>query len=238
VDDGRDGEPTQEPTPKRLEEARRSGDLPISHNAVATAALLGAFVAVMATAGAVFAGLAGLGRTAWGTGGGGPTAILRDAIWVWGRAIAPALLAAVALAVVVGLAQTRGLLAPGALRPRLRWRLPLTRWNAMRVIFLGLLAAVAVAFCLPSIIRNIATLPRPTAGRTLEAMGAMLGIVGGSLVAVAVAVAVADVVARRWSWRRRMQMTAREVARERRETEGDPWIAEERRRAHRERSGA
>src|SRR6266536_2584971 len=130
-------ERTEEPTPKRLEEARRRGEVAVSRDATSAAAMTAAIVALvlqgpaltarlLAYWKATFAGAAAAGGAMSGGSSGvsfdasfGASSALVAGVGVLARALAVPLAAAALVALGAGLLQTRGLLALGALRPDL-----------------------------------------------------------------------------------------------------------------------
>jgi flagellar biosynthesis protein FlhB len=230
----RAGEPTVEPTPRRREQARRAGDVPHSPDLTALLGLLGGAAALLATAKAALAAWTGFARGAWGGSPGDPVGVLRAAARLGGRTAAPMLAAALFSALAAGLAQSKGLFSPALLRPKLRWGRRVSTWSAARVGLLGALAAAVVALSARSVVHRAAALAGTTPGRWPESLSALAVTLWGPLLGLVAAVALADALARRAAWRRRLRMTPRELRREQREEEGDPWLAEQRRRSHRE----
>ena len=224
---------TEPPTPKRLEEARRAGDVPASRDVTALAAMLVGTGVLAATAGTSASGLAAFARRAWGGSGGAPVELIQDGAHAAARILAPVLLAAFSIALAVGVLQTRGLFAPQALGPRLRMRLAASPWECVRGSVLVVGIAAVVGWMLPGLLRDLVDLHRAGPGQLLAKLVASMTKLAGPILGVIAAVAVADLAYRHWAWRRRQRMSRAEVRREQRESEGDPWIAEERRRIHR-----
>jgi flagellar biosynthetic protein FlhB len=204
-----------------------------SRDATALLALIAGAGVVAATAGTGLADLAALARRSWG-GAHAPVEIVGAAAWVAARVAAPPLVAALCAALAAGLLQTRGLFVPGALSPRLRFGLRFSAWEAVRGLVLALLTTAVLAWLLRPLLLGLLVLHRATPGRLLGAFGALVAELARPMLAMLAVVALLDLLFRRWSWRRRQSMTVPEVRREQRESEGDPWIAEQRRRAHRE----
>ena len=232
----RDGEPTAEPTPRRLQEARRAGDVPISRDLNALAAVLGGSAALVATAGASFAALATWSRGVWSLTPTEPGALLASGVAVAALTAAPVLAGAVALALIAGVVQTRALFCARPLRPTLRSAWRPTAWEPLHALLFALAALLAAGLALRPIGRSVLLTFGATPGGLLGTLATHSVALLGSFLVVATAVAAIDLWVRRRSWLRRLRMTARELRREQREEEGDPWIAEERRRAHRDAS--
>ena len=107
-----------DPTPRRLEEARRRGEVAFSRDLTSAAAMAAAIVALVMQGPALTARLFGYFREAFAAApaAGGATAALATGMGVLARSLAAPLLAALVLALAAGALQTRGLLALGALR--------------------------------------------------------------------------------------------------------------------------
>ena len=107
-----------DPTPRRLEEARRRGEVAFSRDLTSAAAMAAAIVALVMQGPALTARLFGYFREAFAAApaAGDATAALATGVGVLARALAAPLLAALVLALAAGALQTGGLLAFGALR--------------------------------------------------------------------------------------------------------------------------
>ena len=115
-------ERTEEPTPKRLEEARRRGEVAFSRDATSAAAMTAAIVVLVMQGPASTARLLAYWKGAFAAVSapdGGASAALMTGLGVMARVLAAPLAAAALVALGVGLLQTRGLLAFGALKPDL-----------------------------------------------------------------------------------------------------------------------
>ena len=228
----RDGDPGVEPTPRRLQDARRAGDVPISPGLNAWAALAGASLALVATAGGALAALAVFSRDVWGRSVHEPVALLASATALLARITVPVLAAAFLAAVLMGVVQTRALFAwclgsRGRARP--------SAWPPLRALLWAIAAGLVAVAALRPTVRPLLGLFGASPGRFAEGLAASALAWLGPLLFAAAGLAVVDLLVRRWLWRRRLRMTAREVRREQREEEGDPWIVQRRREAHRER---
>jgi type III secretion protein U len=236
---------TEEPTPRRLREARRRGEVARS------AELSGAAALIAGLAGVAFAGpglcadlarlvRAGLARAA--AGSADPVAVLRDATAAVLRlALVPAAAALVAGALCAALQAGFGL-APEALRPRLERIDPfkglrrLVDPSQLARAGLGVVKAAVLAAVLAAWLREraapLAQLPRADAAALLRAAPALLGLLW-RLAAAFLAFGVVDWALARRRHLRSLRMTRDEVRREHREDEGDPGHRAERRRRHR-----
>jgi len=242
----RSGEPTEEPTPKRLEEARRRGEVPQSRDLTSAAAMTAAIAALAATGPELTARLVDLfrGSLAAAPGGGAPGPALTVGLVALARGLAVPLAAAAAAALAAGLLQTRGLLAPEALRPDLGRLSPMAGLGrafggqaALQVgkglLKVALVGSIAWATVRP-VLAGVAALAGAPASRLLAAMGALASRLAGRVALVALALGVADYLLVRRRHLRRLRMTREEVRREAKDAEGDPSHRAERQRLHRE----
>jgi flagellar biosynthesis protein FlhB len=239
----RSEEATEDPTPRRLAEARRRGEIAFSRELGGSAALAAAVAVLAADAPAALARWleamrAMLGAAVAGTSGGAALGSAAASLAL--RMLAPPLGAAVVVALLMGLVQTRGLvLAPV--------RIDLRRLADWRRLF-GAQAAVAVGLSLLKValigalawltlrpvLGSVVALVGATPARLLSATGILTQRLAVRLALAGLAFGVVDLllVARRH--RRSLRMTREEVKRDYKEAEGDPAHRGERQRLHRE----
>jgi len=238
------GDRTEEPTPRRLRQARERGQVPRSR------LFSGSLVLAGGSAGAAM-GLAGTtdALRAWTSSllaeGASVSAALHQALLLLARACAPALAGAVLAAGVAGLLTSGWAPSGEVLVPRLERLDPLAglkrlfSWPTLAelgrsLLVAALLLAVLVAgvwSLLPSVLR-LPRLDGPAAGLVLLRPEA-LRIWTHSLL-LATAVGVVDLLLARRRHRRSLRMSRDEVRREHREQEGDPRHRAHRRAAHRQ----
>ena len=238
------GDRTEQPTPKRLRDARKKGDVAKSPAVPAVAAA--ACVLVLAfSRWPEFTAAFKAGIAAAMTGQGGTdtlaqaasiiTPMCRDLALV---AVAPALAAGAAL-----LAQTGFVFAPE------RLKLEPGRFNpgeALKRTFGGeALMRTAIALCgnlllsgtalwiAARVAASAAALYRSRAP-VLPAIAGLLAPAAWKVAGVAALFAAADWAFHRWRHRKRLMMTKQEVKDEYRESEGDPHVKAQRRRLHRQ----
>jgi type III secretion protein U len=244
------GEATEEPTPKRLEDARRKGQVAFSRDLTSAAATTAAIVALTAQGPEIAARLLGYFRGAlaaapaapWSGGAAGPA--LAACVNVMAGTLAVTLAAAVAAALGVGLLQTRGMLAFETLRPDLARLSPAAGLKrafggqAALQVGKGLLKVALVSalvwLTVRPVLAGVTALVGAPPARLLETLGALTSRVAGRVVLVALGLGVADYL---FAWRRHtrgLRMTREEVKRESKESEGDPSHRAERKRLHRE----
>lgn len=240
------GNRTEQPTPRRVREARRRGEIAVSRELSGALSLLAGLAALAATARstgrALAAGLhAGLAEAAGP--GAEPWPALVRALALLALAALPACGAAALGAAVAGSLQARGLFSLEAVRFRLD-RLHLGKGlarlaSAERLLAtaLGLLKVAAVLLVAWKVVADAAPAAAATPGLDSSAVLRLTSVlalrVALSLAALLVAFGVLDLGLARRRHRKGLMMTREDVARERREDEGDPRLKAERRRLHR-----
>lgn len=242
------GERTEAPTPKRVRDARRRGEVAKSPELASVAVLLVAAVALRLLAERMTTDLATVTRT-WLARS--PEEMTIASVSALGRAasldvlrlLAP-LLAVVLLGGTAGHVVQSGFVFTGAkLRPRLSAVDPVA--GARRLIsFDGLvnllksvakltLVAAVVAYTLRARIDEVAALGTLPLGAGAAALGALLFDVLFRATAALFVLTVADYAWQRWMHHRALRMSKQEIREELKETEGNPEVkAAFRRRRH------
>jgi flagellar biosynthesis protein FlhB len=210
------------PSEKRRAAARARGDVAVSPLACAAGALGGAALALVCTSSGVQ--LIGFAREMFGRAAAGETGgALAQVRALLSSALLPVALGAAAGALLVGVAQTRGLFALRAVgaRPLVRGSRAVGWMLAAALAMLGVAAARAV---LPALahargLAAVAWVARAAATATLPRVLLLFGAAG-----------LGD-----WAWRRlrlerALRMSRAEAEAERREEEADPRVAAEARR--------
>lgn len=236
---------TEPPTPRRLREARRRGEVARRAELSGAAALAAGLAALLATAPRIGAALAAAVRGGLAVAvaaDADPVAVVRAGLADVARASAVPCLAALAGGAVAGALQVGLAFAPEALRPRLARVDPVRGLRRLLApsrlvdVALGLAQAAAIVALVAAWARglagSVAALPRAGA----PALWAVAPAFGGLAIRLAACAALAGAGA--WALARRrhlraLRMTPDEVRRERRDDEGDPHVRGERRRLHR-----
>ena len=240
------GSRSERPTPRRVREARRRGQAPFSRELTAAASLaagLGAAAAGSASvAHALIRGVASALREAM-AGGVEPWPALAGALAVLARTSLPIAAAAGLAALAAGMLQTGGLFSLGVVRFRLDRLHPgsgiarLVSGERIAAVSLDLAkacAGVALGCWLLAAARPwIAASPRLEARALWSLLPAFATEVASPLAGLLVIFGAIDVALVRHRHRKSLMMTRDELARERREDEGEPRIKHERRRLHR-----
>ncbi len=232
-------EKTEDPTPRKLRKAREQGDVPVS-GALTQSAALSAAVVLMPTSAAI------------------ATATFRSALPGALRGTVPSpwqvvqqvfacslpLLGAAALAAfALGVVQTGGLVTFARLAPRLDQLNPaegvkkLFSLERVVQVLRALLTALVLTWLCASLLEHEAQSVANTAGDTAKAAAVSTALTMRLLwlsLGLTVTMAVIDVLLTRRAWLRRNRMSKDEVKREYKESEGDPQLKQERKRAHQE----
>lgn len=238
------GDRSEEPTPRRLRQARERGQVPRSRLFSGSLVLAGGSAGGALVLGDATAELRSWTATLLSEGAAVPAA-LHQALTLLVRACAPALGGAVLAAVVAGLAASGWSPSTTVLVPRLErldpiaglrrlfsWRMvaELGRSLAVAALLLGAVAGGAWTL-LPSALR----LPAVAAtGAGLDLLRPEAIRVWGRALFLAGAMGVLDLMLARRRHRRSLRMSRDEIRREHREQEGDPRHRAHRRAAHRQ----
>jgi flagellar biosynthesis protein FlhB len=237
------GARTEEPTPRRLAEARRQGQVATSAELTGAVAQAACFVVLVlgAAAGAGQLVVYLRGALATAAAGGAPGRALAAGLTQGAALLAlPLGLAAVAV-VVAGVAQTGGLftLTPlrfdaARLRPSVRRLLDgPTFLDAAKGMAKGAIVFGVAALTVLPLVRPLGALAGASAGRVLAAAGVLAAALGWRLVGTGLVFGALDRLWQRHRHRLSLRMTRDEVQRERRNQEGDPRHRAERQRLHR-----
>jgi len=243
---------TEQPTPKRLRDARKEGDVWKSREITSTATLLAWLVAGFMLVASAGRHLRELLQAMLAAPGADFAVAARDL----GAQAADTLLLTTALALVpVGLAgalveflQAGPVLALGKVKPRLENMNPVTGVQRMfsvdnLVEVLKALAKTAALFVigalvLRALLPQVAVLHLPPGRMGGEELArlfweASLRLVGSAL-AVFVLLGALDAAWQRYSYLKKLRMSRRDIQREMKDDEGDPHVKSQRRQAHRE----
>lgn len=235
---------TEAPTPHRLAEARRRGQVALSRDLSGAVALAAAVAALIAFGPASIGQLVSYFALALGRApaGASPAEAGRLALDTAARVLALPLAAAFLASVGAGWLQTGGSWVSGPLAPDLRRLSPAAALRrtfsaqTAREFLAGVvkvaIVAVVAGLSLRPLLPPLVALAGAPARRVLSGLGAAGERLALRVVVATLLIGLGDYAMVRARHRRSLRMTRREVQRERRETEGDEAQRAERRRLH------
>ncbi|HMI93949.1 MAG TPA: EscU/YscU/HrcU family type III secretion system export apparatus switch protein [Polyangiales bacterium] len=244
MDDAR----TEQPTARKLSQARQRGDVALSPSLLAAAALLAALALALWRGPALVAALARLARTGLQAAAlaqpRASLALLADPLRDLGWALLPILLVPLAVAWLAGVIQVGPLLAADALRPALQRIDPRSRWQRLwsadrmlEVSYIALAACALLAIVAWSLVRDARALAALASSDHARASSVLASLAADIVLRMSVAAMLfgaIDLVVRRVRARRALRMTRRELAAELRESYGVPEHRTRRERLQRE----
>lgn len=252
AEDRDDASKTEEPTPKRLDEARRRGQVPLSREVNSWFVLLAATLALAGFGGAMAADAVELLRHYLGrahaidVGHAGAISLASSVVMAFGGAVAPVIGAALVAGVAACLVQIGWLFAPEALAPKLSKVSPLQGFRrlfsgASLVEFAKGLAKMAIVAATVWLVLADDFLALPLFAlrdipAALAAMASASFALLAAVVAATTAIALADLVYQRVRMRRELRMSRTEISDEFKEQEGDPTIKAKLRQIRQERA--
>ncbi len=243
---------TLPPSGRRIREARRRGDVPVSRVLVGLGSTSLGLAALVATAPALAREEAAALRKALAAAVSEVEPVLLDlAMAALGRiallSAAPAA-AACAGAILAGLPQTGGLFAPEAVRirwdriePAAGFRRLLSLSGPGQAAYATLVSVAALALgarLLADRIPLLSQVPRMRAGAAWTEAAGAVGSAIPALLGLLAGAGLADLLLLRHRHLRRLRMTRTELERDHREDDGDPRQRAERRRLHASLAGA
>jgi flagellar biosynthesis protein FlhB len=235
-------ERNEAPSPRRIQQARRTGQVAISRDLCAAFAITTAFAVLIATA---QAGVAiGVLTMREALEGATRSTAITDAMRAGLKAVVLTLTlplcALLVMACLVGLAQGLGVHLP--LRPDVKRILPSLRRMFGRdrafavgkgLLSLAILVGV-IGWSIRPVISAMAALGGASAAQVLHAVGTLGQHLGIRLALAMLALGVGDYLGQRYRYGKALRMSRDEVKREHKESEGEPAHKAERFRLHRE----
>ncbi len=241
-------EKTEQPTEKKLRDARREGRVARSRDAGTAAVVLATAGALAFTGESVLDALRGVFSLSLGAVDGtrpvAPGAALEAALGTGLRAVAPTLGAALVAGTLAGFLQVGPLLALESVEPRLSRLDPLAgvrnllqRKRLVELVKAAIVMVVVGATAWVTLrdgARGVLALTGRDAGAALRGAGALVSAlllrVGGAMAALGAL----DLLYQRWQFLVDQRMSKDEVKREHKESDGDPHTKGERERLRRE----
>lgn len=236
---------TEEPTPKRLEDARKKGDAPKSQEVTAAAMLAGGALALWLFSGSAADGVARAGAPFLEHAHDislDPAALQRlfaDVAWRLGAALTGAGLLMVCVAVLANVIQAPPVFTTERMKPQLSKISPLAGFKRIfgptgfvnfakgvgKMLIVGAILIYALWPDRGSLTRLLYTDERMLLGAIVAVVLKLIAL----SVAAMLVIAALDAGYQRHAWRKRLRMTKEEVRREQKEAEGDPHIKAQRR---------
>jgi flagellar biosynthesis protein FlhB len=238
------GEKTEEPTHKRLTDARKKGQVAMSRDMTAAAVFIALFMVLSLSAESWVGGLLAHMKTALEMATSEPTVVpqLKRGLAAMKDALMAPLISAVVAAIGLGFLQTGGLFAFEALKPDPQKLMPdlkrvVSTQSLVEMVkgFVKITLAGAVAYAaMEPLMRSLTQLSGASPRELLVLLGHASGRLGQWMVLVVVAVGFGDFLWQRHKYMKDMRMSREEVKREYKEQEGDPHHKQERMRLHKE----
>lgn len=232
-------EKTEEPSPRRLRQAREKGDIPLSVALVQSGALIAAIAVLPGAAQWIAKSMIVLIQRATRGELNDPRLLVGSVLWL----ALPITAASAVGALAVGIAQTGGVFVPSKWVPKLENLDPVEGFKRLfqldRVyqVLRALVAASFVSWLSIDLMlgetKSIAhTVGAPELAMMLAGTLSQKVLWLGTMVSTGLALI--DVLVTRKLWLKRNRMSKDEVKREHKESEGDPELKQERKRAHQE----
>jgi flagellar biosynthetic protein FlhB len=246
------GDKTEEPTPHKLREARKKGQVAKSHELTTAAVFVVSYLVLKNTAEGIWNTIVEYGSYVFGLIENSSN--VSDVSFVLGlvqlgmitffKAVLPVFIATFVVAVVIEALQTQFNFSGEAIQPKLEKLNPLEGIKRMFSLkglvqmILSLIKIVIIFWIVWSVIKD--QLPAILSAMSLPLWGVM-GLAGGLVFTIAmrvaifyILIAVLDYLYQRNQFRKSMMMTKQEVKEEYKRLEGDPIIKQRQRQAQRE----
>ncbi|MGD8454334.1 MAG: flagellar biosynthesis protein FlhB [Phycisphaerae bacterium] len=238
------GDRTEDPTPKRLTEARREGRIPRSTDLTAAVALLGALLLLKLLGGGVFNSMLDLIHAI-----GDPPDVTADSLGPWLQRVAiavagmllPFLLLMMVITAVGAALQSGVPISTKRLAPKLDKLNPMNGlkrlWSLDSVTRMGMGVLKMILIALVAYFTIVGDIDVVLSAGTLHPFGAfdmsctLMFDLALRMAATLLLVALIDYAYQRWNWWRKLKMTKQEVKDEMKNMEGDPQVRARRRRA-------
>lgn len=244
-DQNSDQEKTEEPTSRKLEQARKEGNVSISKEVSSVALMITAIIMISSTGGLIYAGLEQLFETFFSNAGAGfrdgDQAIdyLKMALFSSLRMIMPLMSMLLIIAVGVNMAQTQGVFSLEAMKPKGSKMNPI---NGIKNIFstkglmelvkgflkLGIVSFVAY-ITVSTEVSGFVTYVISPIEYSLSQSGVFVLSFVVRIMAALLVLSVADAAFQQFQHKKDLRMTKQEVKDEYKQMEGDPHVKSQRR---------
>lgn len=245
---GSSGEKTEQPTPKKLRDARKKGQVAHSKDVSSTALLIGIFTVLIIGGGWIFESLQQMVNLAIDSANEPFDEALKrigeTTISTAVKILLPVLAIVLVFGVGVNFLQSGPLLAFESIKPKLEKLNPISKLkqifslknlfefgkSLIKIIFLGILLFIAIRDAIPSLLE----LPYVGITGVIKVLGELLRQVAMYTIIAYIIIATADYFFQKWQFTKQLMMTKDEVKREYKEMEGDPMIKGKRKQLHQE----
>lgn len=235
------GERTEAPTPKRLEEARKKGQVPKSQDLSGALLMLGSVCALIVLAPMIASMFMSVMQRTLGDGlSAEPISIDSMRVGAYtafsemGRVMLPVLLITMVIAYLSQFVQVGWLVTAEPLRPQLNRLNPISGFkriygkrglvkaiiNTLKLTLLIIVSSLVIRAQLDT----VATLPKLTAAAAIMIVLKLIMIIAFTLIIILLALAIIDVLYQRWQHNEDNKMTKQQVKDERKTMEGDPQL--------------
>ena len=239
---------TEQPTPQRLRQLRRQGEVPVSRELNRSFSLLGGVLAIVSVGPSMIQTWSRLALWCFGPERPDPIQALVVSMQVFAAFALPIAGLAAVLGITAGVVQTGLLFAPGRVLPDMKRFTPGQVWTSrfrMDALIQGTVALIAAIIGLGVAYLGMRTLLAETGAivttalerdvqSSLQIAARPLVVVGSAWLGIAAAMALIDLVWQRNSFMNRNKMSLQEIRDEYKRSEGDPQHKARRKRAHRE----
>lgn len=245
ADNKSDQEKTEEPSQKRLDDARKEGNVSVSKEVSSVALMIAAIISFMAVSGFIGDRLTKLFESFFSNAGGGfadqEEAInhLNGALWAGMEMIMPTMIALLVVAVLVNGAQTGGVFSFEALKFKGSKMNPISglkkifSTKGLVELLKGLLKlfiiCVVAYFTVKSDINYFVSFIISPLDYSMQQAGSFILLFVTRIMAALLILSVADAVYQRFQHRKDLRMTKQEVKDEYKQMEGDPHVKGQRR---------
>lgn len=246
-DGSEDDDKQHEPSQKKLDDARKKGEVPRSADLITTGAYVGLLLALVATGpqalSSIGQSLSGLIAHAdsivWSGGAGSGGAMLGTLMTEIGLALAPLFLLPIAMILLSAVAQQAFLITGSKIQPKLNRLSILSNAknkfgrnglfefgkSTVKMMIYSVILFVFLGVQMPKILSSVAFTPGEVARTFLSMSVSFLGVV----VLVSLAIGGLDFLWQRAEHMRKNRMSRKEMTDEHKESEGDPHMKQARR---------
>ncbi|MBO6586833.1 MAG: flagellar biosynthesis protein FlhB [Gracilimonas sp.] len=245
ADNKSDQEKTEEPSQKRLDDARKEGNVSVSKEVSSVALMVTAIISFVAMSGIIGDRLTKLFESFFSNAGGGfadqeeATRYLQDALWAGMEMLTPTMISLLVMAVLVNVVQTGGVFSFDALKFKGSKMNPL---KGLKNIFstkglvelvkglLKLFIILTVAyFTMRSDINHFVSFIISPLDYSMSQSGSFILLFVTRIMAALLVLSIADAVYQQFQHKKDLRMTKQEVKDEYKQMEGDPHVKGQRR---------